>query len=322
MRIKKCALVFWIFFFIMGLSFYFGTKVLAARPAPSSAVAYTAPITLNWLAKAGVPEAVEYIQYIDAEAIVRPKNILQYERVEKINKIYQEIRYSSLNDFIESENFNNVMDLGCGVSPRFLKMADKKINYVGVDLKDVVNVLNIYAPNFIKDDKKKYANFIAADVSVESEMLNAAKNFDGKVCIISEDLFMYLSLDQQKSALKNIRDILARNGGCFVTSDFVAADIFMSVNKAVYGEKDAQIIAGETQKLYENVSQILFDNTMFGTDEEAVNFIESAGLKVKMYPLFNNAPDIISIRDLNNSDIEKIHAVTDQKFLWVITLAE
>ena len=87
------------------------------------AVSYTAPITLYWLAKAGVPEAVEYVQYIDAEKILKPENISQYERVERINKIYQEIRYASLNDFIESENYSNVMDLGCGVSPCCLHMA-------------------------------------------------------------------------------------------------------------------------------------------------------------------------------------------------------
>ena len=87
------------------------------------AVSYTAPITLYWLAKAGVPEAVEYVQYIDAEKILKPENISQYERVERINKIYQEIHYASLNDFIESENYSNVMDLGCGVSPCCLHMA-------------------------------------------------------------------------------------------------------------------------------------------------------------------------------------------------------
>ena len=111
------------------------------------------------------------MKYIDAESILKPKNILQYERVEKINKIYKEIRYSSLNDFIVSKNYSNVLELGCGVSPRCLYLADKKINYVGVELQDVVNVLNIYAPNFLKDDMKKYVQFVAADVSDKCHVL-------------------------------------------------------------------------------------------------------------------------------------------------------
>ena len=209
----------------------------AAKPEPSSAVSYTAPITLYWLAKAGVPEAVEYVKYIDAEKIIKSENISQYERVEKVNKIYQEIRYASLNDFIESEGYTNVMDLGCGVSPRCLYMANKGINYVGTDLEDVVKVLNIYAPNFLSEDMRRYVNFFVADAASRSEMMKAAKGFDGKVCIVEEGLWMYLSHDKQKAMLKSIRDILKKNGGCFVTSDFVAGEIFMSINRTIYGSK-------------------------------------------------------------------------------------
>ena len=317
--IKKFAAIC-IMTFIVGLFFNFSPKTLAARPEPSSAVSYTAPITLYWLAKAGVPEAVEYVQYINAETILKPENIKHYERVEKINKIYQEIRYASINDFIESENYTNVMDLGCGVSPRCLYLAKKGINYVGTDLPDVVNVLNDYAPNFIKNDMKKYVNFKVADASNHKEMINAAKGFKGKICIVEEGLLMYLSREQQKAMLKNIHDILKKNGGCYVTSDFVAGKIFMSSNRTIYGNEDALIIGKETQKLYENLSHILFNDTMFKSTEEAVKFIEDQGLKVEMRPLFKKTPDIRSIRDLNNRDIANINTMTQQKLLWIITV--
>ena len=310
-------------FFAVGLIIFNSlSKTYAAKPEPSSAVSYTAPITLYWLAKSNVPEAVEYIKYIDAEKIIKSENIAQYERVEKVNKIYQEIRYASLNDYIANENYKNVMDLGCGVSPRFLYTAPKKINYVGVELPEVVKVLNVYAPNFLNDESKKYVKFAACDVADKKEMLKAAKDFKGKVCIVEEGLLMYLPRDKQKAMLENIRELLKKHGGCFVTSDFVPGKIFMSVNKTIYGEEDALIIAKSTQKLYENISEVFFNDTIFKTEEEAVKFIESAGLKVEMIPLFNTAPDIRSIRDLNNNDIKKIHDMLQQKFLWVITLAD
>ena len=321
--IKKMITVCVINFLMMSLLFNFTSKASAAKPEPAPAVSYTAPITLYWLAKAGVPEAVEYVKYIDAEKILKSEHISQYERVEKVNKIYQEIRYSSLNDFIESEHYTNVMDLGCGVSPRCLYMANKGINYVGTDLKEVVNVLNVYAPNFLNEDMRKYVNFFVADAASHNEMMNAAKGFKGKVCIVEDGLWMYLSRDKQKIMLKSIRDILKKNGGCFVTSDFVAGEIFMSINKTIYGEKNAVIIGKETQKLYEDVSEILFNDTMFKSNEEAIKFIEDAGLKVEMKPIFTNKPDIRSIRDLTDRDIEAINTMTQQqKLLWVITLAE
>ena len=319
--IKKVIVVCLMTFFMVGLLFNFTSKSSAAKPEPAPAVTYTAPITLYWLAKAGVPEAVEYVKYIDAEKILKSEHISQYERVEKVNKIYQEIRYSSLNDFIESEHYTNVMDLGCGVSPRCLYMANKGINYVGTDLKEVVDILNIYAPNFLNEDVRKYVNFFVADAASHSDMMKAASGFNGKICIVEEGLWMYLSHDKQKVMLKSIRDILKKNGGCFVTSDFVAGKIFMSINRTIYGEKNAVIIGKETQKLYEDVSEILFNDTMFKTTEEAVKFIEDAGLKVEMRPIFMNKPDIRSIRDLTDRDIEAINAMTQQqKLLWVITV--
>ena len=321
MAVKKIFSICFASFLVAALIVGSAQKSFAAKPVPSSAISYTAPVTLYWLAKAGVPEAVEYVQYINAEKIVKPNNIAQYERVEKINKIYQEIQYSSLNDFVVSENYTNVMDLGCGVSPRCLYMAKKGINYVGTDLKEVVNVLNIYAPNFIDEDMKKYVNFVVADATNKNEMLAAAKKFDGKICIVEEGLLSYLSRDQQKATLKNICEILKRHGGCFVTSDFVAAEIFMSAGKAIYGEEDALILAGETKKLYENISQVLFDDTIFKTHEEAIKFIEDAGLKIEMRPIFQSTPDIRSARDLNTRDINNINEMlTGQKLLWVITV--
>ena len=167
---------------------------------------------------------------------------------------------------------------------------------------------------------RKYIRFAVADATNHKEMLDAAKSFDGKVCIIEEGLLMYLSRDQQKALLKNIRDILVEHGGVFVTSDFVASEMFMYVSRAIYGDEDALTIGKETQKVYEVLSQIAFNDTMFKTKAEAVKFIEDADLKVEMRPLFNGTPDIISTRDLNNHDIESIHSIMQQKLLWVITV--
>ena len=227
-----------------------------------------------------------------------------------------------MNDFIEAENFNNVIDLGCGVSPRCLYAARKSINYVGGELENVVELLNVYAPNFLDENARKYVKFVVADVANKKEMMNTAKGLNGKVCIVEDGLLMYLSRDQQREMLKNIYSILKKNGGCFVTSDFVSGNIFMSINRTLYGNEDALILAKEIQKVYEDISEILFNDTMFKSNEEAIKFIEDAGLKVEMRPLFSSVPDIKSIRDLNNADIAKINDMTNQKLLWVITVAK
>ena len=191
----------------------FGNAKVQAEEMEFHAVSYTAPITLTWLSKAKVPEAVEFIGNLKADTIIKPNEIKDYERVEKANSIYQEIRYSSLNDFAESEGYTTIMDLGCGVSPRGIYMARKGINYIGVELEPVVKTLEEYTPMFLTDAEEKNIHFAVADVTDKEAMLKAVENAPGKVCILMENLSIYLSLEQQRAMLKNIHEILKLHGG-------------------------------------------------------------------------------------------------------------
>ena len=69
--ISGCSIAVTVFCLI----FSFAAKTYAAKTESAPAVTYTAPITLYWLSKAGVPEAVEYVKYINAEKILKPENI-------------------------------------------------------------------------------------------------------------------------------------------------------------------------------------------------------------------------------------------------------
>ena len=284
------------------------------------AVSYTSPITLHWLAKAGIPEAVEYIGNLSAKNILDQTQIKDKERVERANSVYQEIKYSSLNNFIESEGYTTIMDLGCGVSPRGIYMVRKGLNYYGIELEAVTRVLEEYTPMFLNDNEEKLIHFATADVTDREAMLKSVENAPGKICIISENLSLYLSIERQKAMLENIREILKIHGGCFVTSDHLSDVIFFESASAIYGKKTAESILDESIKIYENTSEMDFYDTYFDTSKEAMDFIKAQGFNVEVRPLFTKPQDLYSIKSLNDKQIKQIKKFMTKKMLWVMTV--
>lgn len=281
---------------------------------------YIAPLSLHWLARAGVPEAHEYIKNLRANDAINPSDVKNFARVEKANAIYRELKYAALNNFIQSEGYKNILELGCGVSPRGIFLARKGMNYVGADLEAVANIAASCAPNFLTDTEKKNISFAAADVTDREAMLTAAKNFPGKVCIVEEELAQNLSRTQQRAMLENIRDILKIHGGCFVTSDYTSREIFMESAAAVYGKKTAEEIASETKKIYENTSEPDFSQTIFESQKDALNFFRDEGFRVEMRPLLTKTQQLHSLQSLNDEQIKSVQKVAGKKFLWVVTL--
>ena len=198
-------------------------------------------------------------------------------------------------------------------------MARKGINYVGVELEAVVKVLDDYTPMFLTEEEQKNITFAVADVTDREAMLKAVENYPGKVCIIMENLGLYLSLEQQKAMLKNIHEILKIHGGCFVTSDHLADEIFMGSATAVYGKKNAQELMNKTVELYENISEISFNDTFFDTPKEAMDFYKEYGFKIEERPLFTKQPKLYSLSSLNDKQVKNIMKFTKKKLLWVMT---
>ena len=321
MKEKIFSAVFAITFFCATVAGNFSQKVFAEEngEVEFQAVSYTAPITLHWLAKAGVPEAVEFLGTLSADDILKKVSLRDPERVEKANSIYQEIHYTALNNYIESNGYKNVMDLGCGVSPRGIVMARKGIHYVGVELPAVTEAMEEYAPMFLEDDELNYFHIATADFTDHDAMMAAAKNIQGPVCIVSELVMVFLSREKQDALLKNVHEILKEHGGCFVTADYTTGELFYDGTETIYGQDATWKISQETVRLYASISETNFTGTIFDTHKEAIDFIKAHNFNVEEVPILPDSSNLYSIRSLNDRQINKIKKFTKRKLLWVMT---
>lgn len=285
-------------------------------------VSYTAYTSLYWLKEAGVPEAQEFSHIIgDAKVDLNKNDIPNYDGLQLVNKLYHEMRYAALNEYAYNHGEINIVDIACGFAPRSAAAARHGQNFLGLDFGPVVKDIREILPECLSAKQLKQVSYEAADAKDTAELLKAADKFPGRVCITMDGLMMYLNRDEQAAVLQNIREILQKHGGVYVTSDFSARDFVKASSKVVYGDSsEEQRIYRESAEVYEKVAVADFDTAFFPDDESAIAFIEAQGLKVEKAPLFEQPVTLYSAKELNLEQYQRLQNLEQEKFLWVITV--
>lgn len=282
-------------------------------------VSYSALVKLQWLSYSGQPEAKKILKALRITNLYDQKNLPDYERLEKLNSIFQEMNYLSTVQYVQKNKYNNILDIGGGYTPRAVIFAREGRKYFGAELAAVAVSAAEVMPEVIG---KKYPKDITYDeVLVEDReaMLGAADEFNGPICIIENGLMIYLTEDRATEMFKLIEEILQKHGGCFISTDYVTKDYFKEIAAALYGESQAQLLYDETKVMYEQ----LFDNPLyedtFKTQEDAIEFFNAHGLKVTPVPLLTDASKLYCLKSLTPQQAAKIKQIADKNYLWVIT---
>ncbi len=297
------------------------TIIFTARvsAAEFEMVSYSALVKLQWLANSGNPYAKKILKRINQTNIYGEKNLNDFERLEKLNSIYQELCYASTVEYVQKNNYKNIMDIGGGYTPRAIVFAKEGRKYIGAELMAVAVSANEFVTPLAG---KNFAQNISYDeVLVEDReaMLRNADKLNGEICIIENGLMIYLTEDRANEMFKLVKEVLQKHGGCFISTDFVTKDYFKEIAAALYGEDQAQMLYDETKVMYEE----LFDNEIyddtFKTQEEAINFFRAHGLKVTPVPLLTDTSKLYCTKKLTKTQIEKLNQIAAKNYLWVIT---
>lgn len=181
--------------------------------------------SLFMLKEAGIPEAEHLYNELKYEYSHSNKSELQQLLNKCFSSIY-ELRYRAINAYAKRIGYTNIIDLGCGISPRGLLFKNiPGFNYIGIDLPDIIKKLRIY---------KNDINYVAADITNYSLLKNALKDVTGKVLIITEGVLIYLTQNELKTVVQNIQAILQLHGGAWITSDFMRNDYTDAVLSASF----------------------------------------------------------------------------------------
>ncbi|MBQ0050449.1 MAG: anti-sigma factor antagonist [Treponema sp.] len=197
----------------------------AVNPAVNSAKG-----TLLMLNEAGVPEAKElYERFHLSQEYTAEKTDLQKILTKGLSTI-QLLRYSAINYFAKGSGVTNIVDLGCGFSPRGLFFKNyPNFNYIGIDLPALINDLRIAGNDM---------NYVAGDMTNLSSLEKALKDVQGKILVITEGVLTYFTENELKIVIQNIHVLLEKYGGAWITPDFYNNDFMAAVMEPLLG-KDA-----------------------------------------------------------------------------------
>lgn len=137
--------------------------------------------------------------------------------------LHFESRYRSINQLLSAIPVKNILELSSGYSFRGLNtVVNQDIYYIDTDLPEVIHSkLNLLATLQRNGTAPKgKLETLPLNALHEADFTAIADHFpDGEIAIVNEGLLVYLDLEEKKKLCRNIRSILQKRGGYWITAD-------------------------------------------------------------------------------------------------------
>lgn len=291
----------------------------SARAAEFEMVEYSAQVKLQWLTAAGIPEAQKFLELLDRPIFFSADNLYDFERIELVNSLYQELNYAAAIEYVREKNYRNVMDLACSFSPRPMILAQDGRKVIVGELATVCLLGDYFMDERAGRKARKNISYEAIPIEDGYLMSKNADKFTGEICIIEQGLMIYLDEERCGRMFDNISEILHKHGGCFITSDFCQKKYFTETAAALFGAENSETLYNETKTIYEKVLDDAIADDYLQDEQEAMIFLKAHGLRAEKIPLFKTAPKLFISDKLSPAQIQNVNALAKQKYLWVIT---
>lgn len=222
--------------------------------------------------------------------------------------VHFEMRYRSLNYFLEKADSDSVLELSSGFSFRSfeycLQHSDKV--YVDTDLKLIIEEKKKILKHFNKAIPENL-HFHELDV-LDISSYPAIK---GNVDVFNEGLLLYFNREGQKQILKNISTLLKKNNGTWTTAD-------------IYLQHETDAVGSDQDKKWNKFfEKAEVKKNMFSSFDEAEQFFYDNGFVVteKYNPEFEKLSSLPKLFQYGTQEqLEKLKNKGRVQETWQLTL--
>ena len=134
------------------------------------------------------------------------------------------------------------------------------------------------------------------------DLLKAARHFNPNkpVAVVNEGLLRYLSFDDKAKYADNVKTLLRKFGGVWITSD-------ISLPKVIYKEQD---VMGERRKRISEITGVNVADNLFKDEDDANQFFEDLGFNVESHSFLEEIDELTSPAklDMPRDYVEAINA--------------
>ena len=294
----------------------------------------TAKSCLNILSKIKDEDAQKLLTKLgfgDSQNAEEEKNI-PLDKLEITKKIAPaffsqvEMRFYGTNEMILNDKTAKiVLDLGCGYTPRGIKLANFSLKYIGVDLPEVINTIRPAVKEIIGENKN--ICYHPADLTNYSSLIEALGDNQGELFITTEGVMNYLYQFELEEVIHNIKKLLKKYGGKWVTCDNTLLSTQQSIIAAslgMIGENN-----GNLAKIGENIASSMakikkFENVFLDKDiEKTKKFLDDMGFELNVEKGINHIPKFIrSLAAFPENILANVKKVLENMDFWIMTLKE
>ncbi len=309
-------------FFAAGIIFClslaaFNMKCLAAE---FELVSYSSQVKLQWLASTGNPEAEKILKELGKVNVYSNRNLKDYDRLQELNGIYQELCYAATVEYVQKNDYKNILDIGGGYSPRAVVFANEGRKYFGAELSAVAVTASNVMDKVLNKNVRGNVDYGEALVEDTHAMMESADTLSGKICIVEQGLMIYLTQDRLADYYENLQKILKKHGGCFITSDLETRNLFKDLAAVMYGDDQVELLYAETKDMYEELFESVLNEENFDNQLDAMEYAQDdLKLKIQKVPLLTDTSKLSCLKKVTPEQAEKIKQICAKNYLWVIT---
>ena len=246
----------------------------------------------------------------------------QVKRMFPAYMILIESRFRSVNQLLDSRKDCQIVDLPCGYTSRGIRMARQGRAFFGFDLPAVIDDLAPAVESIIGKDTD--TSYHAVDAT-NYESLEAPFTDENRDLIITtEGLLMYFSQIELEEVFGNIRRLLQKHGGSWVTTDRAYAFRDRDIAHAAlnYDKQLTAIYEAVTGKAAATAADVKFgNNVFFDTDDEKVKaFIDRMGFDLKEICMADYLPE--KLGSVSGSADAAVREVFKDMYFWEMTVKE
>jgi hypothetical protein len=225
-----------------------------------------------------------------------------------------EVRYKGVTEAIRRTGSRQVLELASGLTLRGLAFTqDSRYTYIESDLTGI----SAEKKALIASLRQKYGlpdhtnlHFPTVNALNRSQLKEAAKrlNRNQPLVVVNEGLFQYLSPEEMRTVVGNIRELLSEFQGSWITSDFSIKD---EVNQASAQQRNFRriVTVATGHKMYNNA---------FDSLEQLLAFLRKMGLKAAVHNPLDEIGEIVSLHRLHLSS-SVLDPVKASLRLWVLS---
>ena len=186
-------------------------------------------------------------------------------------------RYKTIEQVLSQVHATQILELASGLLPRgMIRSQQPEITFIESDLSAMIQQKQQLAKLLVGERPNLHFLDINATSNLNSSRLNDYFQPDQPVSILCEGLLVYLTFAEKQQVFANVREILQRFGGVWITPDLATLD------QSIPASTTPQQMEQMNQKFVSLTGRTLVEN-MFIDLDHVKQFVQEQGFQMEKF---------------------------------------